>query len=330
MSDEPIVEFWRFWAEHGEAIATSIDEGDLDRWVPEISAAVHAIDEQLDWELGAGHESQHYLCLSGAGDMRLRVLTERWLAASPGAGARWEFWPSRPGSATNVELALRMGGHDIAFDEAVVDAQLDEARRRIHVGVHHPAFATMDEQMRGSATFIMLDSVLGEDEVERWVGAVEPRTECPDSGLSLGELPAAIEMLRRLEGGTFSLLRGETGEGRPVFATIDLGIKRVDHLLFDWHYEVEIPLREPDGNGLTTRDEAEALDAAEDVLLRRLGKDAVYIGRETREGRRVLHLHAAGPGRAGPVLDEWVSANEAWPIEVRARMDPSWDVLARW
>lgn len=330
MSDEAIAEFWRFWQEHGEAIAASIDERDLDRWVPQISAAVHAIDEQLDWELGAGHESQHYLCLSGAGDMTLRVLTERWLAASPGSNQRWEFWPSRPGSATNVDLALRMGGHDVAFDEALVAVDLDEARRRIHVGVHHPSFAVMDESMRGSATFIMLDSVLGEDDVERWVGGVEPLTEAPASGLSLGELPAAIEMLRRLEQGTFSLLQGETGEGHPVFATIDLGIKRVDHLLFDWHYEVEIPLHEPDENGLTTRKEAEALDAAEDALLGRLGKDAVYIGRETRQGRRVLHLHAAGPGRAGAVLDDWVAAHEGWPIEVRARLDPGWDVLSRW
>jgi hypothetical protein len=30
------------------------------------------------------------------------------------------------------------------------------------------------------------------------------------------------------------------------------------------------------------------------------------------------------------VLDEWVAANEGWPIEVRARLDPGWDVLARW
>jgi len=57
----------------------------------------------------------------------------------------------------------------------------------------------------------------------------------------------------------------------------------------------------------------------------------VFIGRETLDGRRVIHLHAAA---TGPVIDrvqQWVDSLEGRDdIEVRSRMDPTWEILDRW
>ena len=49
---------------------------------------------------------------------------------------------------------------------------MDDDRARVDVAVHHPEFAAMDEQLRLQVTFLALDSLLGEEAVELWVGEV--------------------------------------------------------------------------------------------------------------------------------------------------------------
>jgi hypothetical protein len=41
-----------------------------------------------------------------------------------------------------------------------------------HPPVQHPAFGTLDENLRAQAGFIALDTILGEEEVERWIGSL--------------------------------------------------------------------------------------------------------------------------------------------------------------
>ena len=54
---------------------------------------------------------------------------------------------------------------------------VDPHRELMHVTSFHPAFAAMPDDMRGMATFLILDRVLGEDTVQRWLGGIRTTVE---------------------------------------------------------------------------------------------------------------------------------------------------------
>lgn len=150
--------------------------------------------------------------------------------------------------------------------------------------------------------------------------------------MDLGGLAERVaDLRRRATGERFAILEGKLPSGAPTIATVNLALKRVDHLLLDTHYSVVVRLQEPTPAGLTTSQEGAELNAREDELLAQLGRDAVYIGHETREGTRVLHFHAAAGGPAGALLEVWAGQLSAQgrEVELEARHDPGWDVLKR-
>lgn len=328
--EQPIDAFWRFWAESCEAIEKSIGDGSLAKWVEAISRAVTAIDPDLDWEFGAGKHAAHYFCLSAKGDPIKRITTERWRARGPGDGAVFEFHAARPGDARDVALPVVVDEHTFLGSDFRIHVDVDESRARAHLQLWHPTFASASEQLRTIATFITLDSVLGEDDVERWIGAVELVSGPPEGGVDLAALVQLVDRLRATSAEPcFVVLEGTLPTGAPAFVTANHRIKRADHLLMDVHVEVELTLREPTIEGLTTSGEAERLGASEDALLVALGHDAVWIARETLEGRRVIHFHVAQVGPAIARIGAWAEHLE-WPHEIRAELDPTWEILHRW
>jgi len=72
------------------------------------------------------------------------------------------------------------------------------------------------------------------------------------------------------------------------------------------------------------------LNTLEDELLDSLGRDAVYIGRETGQGKRILHLHVASSGPAEERTRAWAKRHSPRRIEITVLHDPRWDVLRRW
>lgn len=325
---DAIERFWRFWTENRTAIERALDERTLGEWVEPIGEQVSAIDPELDWEFGAGLSAQHYFCLSGKGDPDKRLIAERWRAAGPEADAVFEFHAARPGGGFRPGTTIEFGLHAVAGEDLRFALETDTARRRVHLTVWHPEFASMPDDLPLTATYIWLDTVLGEDDVERYIGAVELAESEPDAAMSFPALVDAVhELSTSVE--TFALLRGQLDDGAPIFVTANLGIKRVDHLLMDLHVAIELVLQEPTEQGLTTSEEADRLNESEDALLEALGPDAVYIGRETARGARTLHLHAANGGPAMKRIDAW-AASQPWTVDVRAALDPRWDVLGRW
>ncbi len=328
--EDDIAAFWSFWRDNREAITTAIETRRLADFAAEISEHVHAIDPKLDWEMGAGFEAQHYFCVSAKGDMAVRVIAERWRAEAPPMDATWEFHAARPGKR---EGAWSLEFDDVSFakrDFRFV-AEPEPDRARVHVQVHHPTFAEAPEKLRTTATFIALDNVLGEDEVERWIGTVDVRMDAPpEDALTFAGLAELVDGFRTNHGeGRWLVLKGTRPGGGPVFISFNTGVKRVDHLLMEQHVALAITLDDPTDDGLTTRAEADALNAIEDALLEALGPDAVYIGRETREGLRVLHFHVAAAGPAVARMERFF-ADVPRVVEITSRLDPKWEILERW
>lgn len=319
---EAIAAFWQAWPtlqtglEEAIAARDAAAYGDLPA---RISALVSAIDDRLQWELGPGERAAHCFTLSAAGDPELRVVAERWLASAPKDDPVFEHSAARkprPGFAIQIE------GHDVKPENVLVRVRTDDTRERIDVEVWHAAFAAMPENLRGTVTFLMLDGALGEDGVERWIGAVEPITSKPWGGVSLPKLVDEVEALRaRATGDRWVVLKGER-EGRPIFASVNRALKRIDHLLCSYRVELAIALRDVDDQGLPSKDELAAIAEGEDRLLESL-QDAVFAGTTTHAGRRTLVFYAM---ESSPMLArlETFAREAGWSAEVRIERDPTW------
>lgn len=337
-----IAEFWKWWSTARDRIEralanppeagreASLASGELDGLAEEIGERVSAIDPSLDWELGPGvHGARHAFCLSAKGDPDGRRLTERWMRAGPPPDARWEFHPARLGALENLSLRLEIAEHRIGFEELSVSFKVDGSREHIDLVMFHPEFAQMEEALRARVAFLALDNTLGEDGVERWLGAIETTPDRPNDAQPFRALLDAVtELARTATGERFSVLRGEVN-GAAIFLTVNRALKRIDHLLCDVHIGVRIALHAPDAHGLPTNEEAETLNALEDELTAAM-PDAVYAGRETSRGVRMLHYYAPELGRELGELEAWKKRHREYDIDFELRRDPRWEAIRRW
>jgi hypothetical protein len=326
--------FWSWWRKESPRLATAFDEGRAESVVEELSRRVDAIHPDLAWETGPGLAgSRHHLALSSEGDITLRVLTERWLSRAPAPDAAWEYYPARQPSGRDAKLNLTLDdapGIEIPYADARAALEVDDGREVVHVKLHHPALAHLPEKLRSTAAFLILDDALGEDGVERWVGRLDLSVESLPEGQPLAAIAEAVaSLVRRATGERWVLVEGRTDSGRPLLATINVALKRIDHLLMDHHLEVTLPFREQAERGMPTRQENEALNALEDELVASLGHDAVFVGHETGNGVRVIHFHVAALGPAAERTEAW-ARRIAREVTVEYRHDPGWELLKKW
>lgn len=324
--------FWAWWPAFAPRLASAFETGTAHALVGELTEKVHAIDARLAWDTGPGLAgARHHFALSAEGDIALRVITERWLARAPAADATWEFYAARQPSRRLEGQAIRVTGDDaVDFARVQLGLRTDGMRERVHVELHHPAFARLDEQQRQLAAMLVLDKTLGEDEVERWIGHIAPSGSAPPEPRRLDELVEEVKALARSSTReNFAIVEGRR-DGHPVVATFNFALKRVDHLLMEQHLAVSIALEDPTPAGLVTNAEAATLNALEDELLDQLGHDVVYIGRETGLGVRTIHLHAAPTGPVQARAEAWMRRHPRRRITVDVAHDPAWTILDRW
>src|SRR5262245_51372595 len=153
--DESIATFWRWWTEARGRIEHAIEgRAWTDALVDEITAHVHALDDELVWSACPGQQARHAFCVSASGNPALRTLTERWRRAGA-ADDIWEFHGARlaaPGIAVMVgDLLVDPKAIRVAFT-------VDPARERVDVTVHHPGFGEMPDEMRQAAAMVALES----------------------------------------------------------------------------------------------------------------------------------------------------------------------------
>lgn len=327
-----IERFWQWWPTVEGTIAQSFrDTGLSDELIAEMNTHVKAIDESLDWEFGPGEESEHHLCVSAHGDPELRVIAERWFMAAPNADDTWEFYPSRQAHPTPETISLQIVGHEVAFSDFQFAIEVDEAREVADISIHHPAFTQIDdENLRGRIAFIGLDNILGEDDVERWLGSIEVSQEPLDDPKSLEEFSAALDdIAENATGDSWAVAKGMV-DGKPLFVSFNQAVKRVDNWLLDTELAVTIDLKDPSDQGLPDKEEGDALAKMEDALVEQMDEDAVYVGRETHDGKRTLFFHVMESGPTLDIVDRWSKAHPDRAIRVEVKRDPSWTVLQRW
>jgi hypothetical protein len=179
-------------------------------------------------------------------------------------------------------------------------------------------------------TYISLDRILGEDTVDRWLGGIRTSAEPLENG---GPFAMLIQTVGVLAGGAtgerYTNLQGQAPDGRPMSATINLALKRIDHLACDTHVVVDVALAEPTDEGMPTDEESEALNDIEDELEEMITGDAVYFGRETVHGRRALHWFVAPDHPIRPELEAWAARHAERDVRLTWAPDPRWETAAR-
>jgi len=334
---DAIAEFWAWWPSVEKAIAAGFskkksDGGGLSpELVRDVSSHVTAIHEELQWEFGPGRKADHHLAVTAHGDPELRVVAERWLHHAPKSSARWEFHASRQANP-RPSLVMEMDDKRVPFDELLFVANVDDQRERVDLVAYHPAFAkTKKPKTNINVVFVALDNLLGEDDVERFLGAVEVVKKKPrEPSISYLELKKLVAKLaKKATGEKWALLEGTTKSGKPLFGLINQALKRIDHPLLDSHVTITIRFDALDERGLPSPEDNKRLEAVEEDLLDSLGDGAANLGHETLEGRRVIHLHVMEGGPAAQLLASWQKRHRTWRIEIEHEHDPAWSALHR-
>ena len=308
-----IDEFWRWWDGARGAVAEAMDGGAGD--APVLHELMDRIDALgLGAETGVGLSARHAICVTPDGDPARRKLAYRWRDAAPPADEVFEYHPTRIAARQGVDYVLQIGGHDFSFADLRFALEVDEERNELDLEVQHPGFPQLDEDARVQVGFLALDSLLGEEEVERWVGELSFGADPPSATDGPAELRATVERLRITAGpeGTWSLFRGQMN-GAPVTGLVTRPLRPVDHPYLDTVCELSAPVHD-----------LSALQDNEEDLHAAFAGRALHAVSLTREGVRTAFVYVDQDTTAPADLKAWAT-ERGYTVDIA--YDPAWDAV---
>lgn len=324
MFDDAIEEFWEWWAEVREGLASAIEaeaESDL---IEALTDHVWRIHPELDWQLAPGVTATHSLNLVSGGSRLMRLVAELWRRTGPGDDALWEYHPAR---LPFPPEAFIVRGEEVDPDDARVEIAPDQTFRRLDMVVSHPVFGSVGEDEARDVALYLLDAALGEDEAERWVGLLT--TEAAGGSIALVDLATTVERL----------VDGWEGHGWEdvsdqydgvVEAQVDRSIKWIDHIDKPIYAEVTLQSLTNDDEGMPVELERQRLDSITRDLTDGLGDRAVLMGAATGDGERSLHLYVANSPSVGEAIAAWKDANPNREIDDELQADEQWAYAEQW
>ena len=313
--------FWTWWAGARDGLGQAIAEGTVEKHVDEISGAVQALHPNLVWELGSGKAAKHMFVVSPEGDPELRVIAIRWEQSAPPPDGTWEYHASRQASERG-KAALKIGGVLVGLDEIRSVTSWDEGRERLAVRLWHAALEGLPHEGRIQFAFLFLDDLIGEDQVERWIGAIEVDASA-QAGKTADEL--AAEFARRAETATgerWVLAEGTDQRGDRLLVRYNAALKHIDRPFANQHLEVAV---NRGFDHAADRVLYEAIAEAEEQLNGALDGVAVEAAHLTDRRRRVTHFVCEDGAQALGVAREWAGAHKTWGTSAEVEYDPRWE-----
>jgi hypothetical protein len=179
----------------------------------------------------------------------------------------------------------------------------------LDVVVQHPVFPSLDEDTRGQVGFIGLDNILGEEEVERWIGALEWSARPPSASVGPHELRERVERLAATApSGEWAVL-----EGQDAIVIAARPLRPVDHPYFDELCELTAPVGE-----------LSELQDHEEELTAHFGARAFHAASLTRNGSRTAFVYVDREQSTSTELAAWASARG---YEFKCSHDPAWEAV---
>ncbi len=305
-----IEEYWRWWEDARDDVQAAIEQEGADREVlHELLRQVSAVG--VVCEMSAGQHARHAICASANGDPALRKLAYRWRDAGPPADEVFEYHASR--IAGDLNATLRMNDHEFAFAEFRFGVTVDESRRELDLDVQHPAFGGLDENLRAQAGFIALDTILGEEEVERWIGGLSWSAAAPVATVTPAGLREEVERLRASEAsGEWALLRSD-----DAVAVVARPLRPVDHPYLDLLCELKARPVDHDLSKLQDNEEALGSEFAD---------RAFHAASLTQGEERTAFVYIDGDTSTSRELESWAVERG---YELTFSLDPGWEAVRR-
>ena len=127
-------------------------------------------------------------------------------------------------------------------------------------------------------------------------------------------------------GESFSILQSEM-DGHPLVATINMAYKTFkSKSAYPWFLSISSPLINPTEDGLTTSEDAEALNQFEDSVGRVLSRVCSYqfVGRVTWNGHREVLYYVDKPKEATDALQTAINSGSYRPFAFQCKQDKTW------
>src|SRR5690606_17744388 len=146
------------------------------------------------------------------------------------------------------------------LDRLVVAVQAPPNSPRANISAFHPIFPDLEDEARMEATLTALDWLLGEAEVDRWVGEIVAAEVEPMDAFPAIHLPGVIaDVAKGFEQEQWMLMEGTTATGSRVTALTRFPLRPVDYPLYDQHIAIGLPYRDADADGQPAGDSLTAL-----------------------------------------------------------------------
>lgn len=297
----PITGFWQWWTSKGgsrfDAAVTTGQWGNLPN---EMSVQLAAVHPGLAWDTGPGRTARNLLTVSSEGDAALRRIAEQWLRAAPAADEAWEFAAARQPVRDVLDNIIEVDGHSLHLGGVRFGITEDPEREILDIAVHHPLFVQMPEQGPLRVSFLLLDWLLGEDGVERWIGAIDTTNASETTTASAADLTAAVRALAaRNQPDKWAVMEGRNSSGQRMIISARRPLRWIDHPLFDLHTGVHLPYEDKRGDGLPAGASLDALRRIEDDITTALGIRGILVAHETAAGARTLHYYSDSEDQNG-------------------------------
>jgi hypothetical protein len=306
-----VEEFWAWWHQRREPLVAALDAGEP---VPDLIGQIAELG--LSSELSPGESARHALCVSCGGDPALRKLAYRWFDAAPAADEAIEFHPARIASPGADSMVMAVDGAHFAFAELRFDIEYDAQSEQLDVEVQHPGFAVLAEEQRAIVGYVALDNLLGEEEVERWLGAIDFGAAV-DAADGPADLRARVAELRAdaPASGTWIVLKGrgdDVGAPAPI-AIAARPLRPVDHPYFDELCVLSAP-----------PDDLPALQDNEEEIASRFAERAFHAASLTEAGLRIAFVYVDADAGTADELCAWAQERG---YQTERRIDPAWDAV---
>jgi hypothetical protein len=295
----------------------------------ELSRRVKSLHPGLQWEVDLGAQAARRLTVTAAGQPELRPLAERWLRAAPPPDTDWEFTAARLRDTDAMDGHLDIAEVRFGLTAMRVALHVHEERRLIDVELQHDGFGSLDESASMQVAFLVLDWLLGEDDVVRWVGEIRTSVTGTADALPVSALPETVDALaaRHVEP-TWVLMQGRTAEGAALVVLAQRPLRWIDHSTLDLHLAVVASYADERGDGLPTGPVLADLQAAEGELEALIDGRGLLVASETSAGRRTAHVYVdSDDDDAAAVVENW--ARSRTTTVVHREPDPGWRAVSR-
>jgi hypothetical protein len=195
ISDDAISSFWCWFSEHHHDVEAMLDRDETTELSRQINTRINLLSPELAWEIGPGLVEPYMFVFPTAGDSERKAVVGRIMEKAPRI-EQWEFHTSRPTRPFQPEVQLPDRGVSFRTSAWLFTLKPSRTSDRFELQIFDDSLASFDEKTALTAVFILLDAVLGEDIVERWIGNIRvlPSSAGPD-GLPM---PTIAERLAEL------------------------------------------------------------------------------------------------------------------------------------